>query len=122
MSAGLSLTFSGVVPFGPAVSEGLASSTSVNSISTAATTASGLASGSFTFFNMSGSSAVLTSGIGAVPRVASVATPPATIAAPVNVPQVWPTTPAEFTHVVPSAGAISAAQMMMPQYSGGALE
>ncbi|GMF32475.1 unnamed protein product [Phytophthora fragariaefolia] len=85
----------------------------------AAATSCGVASGGFTFFNVAGSGAVLTSGIGTVPSVASVATAPATIAASANVTQVWPTIPAVSPPVAPSAGAFSATELMMPQYSGG---
>ncbi|GMF52862.1 unnamed protein product [Phytophthora fragariaefolia] len=68
---------------------------------------------------MAGSGAVLTSGIGTVPSVVSVVTAPATIAASANVTQAWPTIPALFPSVAPSAGSFSATQLMMPQYSGG---
>ncbi|GMF47685.1 unnamed protein product [Phytophthora fragariaefolia] len=103
----------------PGVSGVSRSSTSVNLNTTAATTVSGVASGGFTFFNVAGSGAVLTSGIGTIPSVASVATAPATIAASANVTQVWPTIPAVLPPVAPSAGAFSATQLMIPQYSGG---
>ncbi|GMF58593.1 unnamed protein product [Phytophthora fragariaefolia] len=119
LSSGVILTSAGVASSGPGVSGVSGSSTSVISTTTAATTVSGVASGGFTFFNVAGSGAVLTSGIGTVPSVASVATAPATIAASANGTQVWPTIPAVFPPVAPSAGALSATQLMMPQYSDG---
>ncbi|GMF40644.1 unnamed protein product [Phytophthora fragariaefolia] len=96
LSSGVILTSAGVASSGPGVSGVSGSSTSVNSTTTAATTVSGVASGGFMFFNVAESGAVLTSGIGTVPSVASVATAPPTIAVSANVTQVWPTIPAVF--------------------------